>query len=115
MTTTYAAIAYKYADPTEGARLVFNESDLCAIRREDPSLLICIGDKVESGSGEDHDTGRVERIDTESTAFIAWDSGVKTAADIARLRVMTAASAYTDPVVVERMPAVCPYRARDCA
>ena len=80
------AIAYKYADPTEGARLVFDESDLCAIRREDPSLLICIGDKVEAGIGEDHDTGRVERIDSASTAFVAWDSGVKTTAAIARLR-----------------------------
>lgn len=34
------AIAYKYADPTEGARWIYDESDLADIRREDPSLII---------------------------------------------------------------------------
>ncbi len=34
------AIAYKYADPTEGARWVYDESDLADIRREDPSLIV---------------------------------------------------------------------------
>ena len=37
------AIAYKYADPTEGARWVYEQSDLDAIRREDPSLLVMVG------------------------------------------------------------------------
>lgn len=82
------AIAFKYADPTEGARLVYDESDLSDIRREDPSLLICVGDRVEAGKGEDHDTGRVERIDSEDMAFVAWDSGVKTPAAISDLRVL---------------------------
>lgn len=36
------AIAYKYADPTEDARWVYDESDVAAIRREDPSLLVMV-------------------------------------------------------------------------
>lgn len=34
------AIAYKYADPTEGARWVYDESDLSEIRSQDPSLIV---------------------------------------------------------------------------
>lgn len=34
------AIAYKYADPTEDARWVYDESDLADIRSEDPSLIV---------------------------------------------------------------------------
>ena len=34
------AIAYKYADPTEAARWVYEESDLAEIRREDRGLLV---------------------------------------------------------------------------
>ncbi len=34
------ALAYKYADPTEEARWVYDWDDLKAIRREDPSLLV---------------------------------------------------------------------------
>lgn len=33
------AIAYKYADPTEDARWIYDEDDLRAIEREDPSLV----------------------------------------------------------------------------
>lgn len=36
------AIAYKYADPIEGARWVYDESDLADIGREDPSLLVSV-------------------------------------------------------------------------
>lgn len=36
------AIAYKYADPTEDARWVYDESDLQEIRREDPSLIVMV-------------------------------------------------------------------------
>jgi len=43
------------------------------------------GDRVEAGDGEDHDTGRVESIDGD-TAFVAWDSGVKTRASVSALR-----------------------------
>lgn len=35
-----AAIAYKYADPTEGARWVYDQSDLAEIRKADPSLIV---------------------------------------------------------------------------
>lgn len=38
-----AAIAYKYADPTEDARWVYDQSDLASIRREDPSLIVEVG------------------------------------------------------------------------
>lgn len=82
------ALAYKYNDPTEKARLVYDESDLSEIRSADPGLLICVGDRVEGGKGEDHDTGRVERIDSLKMAFVAWDSGVKTPAPICDLRVI---------------------------
>ena len=44
-----------------------------------------VGDRVEGGEGEDRDTGRVERIEGD-TAFVAWDSGVKTSAPISALR-----------------------------
>jgi hypothetical protein len=33
------AIAYKYTDPTEGARWVYEESDLAEIQSQDPSLI----------------------------------------------------------------------------
>ena len=83
------AIAVKYADPTEGARLVFDESDLADIQSEDPTLVLCVGDRVEAGKGEDHDTGRVERIDSIDAAVVARDSGVKTPADIRALRIVS--------------------------
>lgn len=34
------AIAYKYADPIEDARWIYDESDLRAIAAEDPKLLV---------------------------------------------------------------------------
>lgn len=45
-----------------------------------------MGRRVEAGEGADHDTGRVERIDSTDMAYVAWDSGVKTPAAIADLR-----------------------------
>lgn len=36
------AIAYKYADPTEGARWVYEQSDLDEIRSADASLLVMV-------------------------------------------------------------------------
>lgn len=36
------AIAYKYADPIEEARWVYDNEDLDEIRRADPSLLVDI-------------------------------------------------------------------------
>ena len=44
-----------------------------------------VGDRVEAGEGDDHDTGRVESIDGD-TAFVSWDSGVKTPAAVSALR-----------------------------
>jgi hypothetical protein len=46
---------------------------------------IKVGDRVEGGEGEDHDTGRVERID-DGMAFVSWDSGVKTPCPVADLQ-----------------------------
>jgi hypothetical protein len=34
------AIAYKYADPTEDARWIYDEDDLRAIARDDPHLIV---------------------------------------------------------------------------
>ena len=45
-----------------------------------------VGQRVESGEGDDHDTGTVERVMRPGTVFVAWDSQVKTPADVASLR-----------------------------
>ena len=45
------------------------------------------GSRVEGGIGEDHDTGRIERIDGD-IAFVAWDSGVKTPAPLCILAIL---------------------------
>lgn len=36
-----------------------------------------VGQRVEGGCGEDHDTGRVQAIDGDQVT-VAWDSGVVT-------------------------------------
>lgn len=36
------AVAYKYSDPTEGARWIFSQADADSIRAEDPSLLVWV-------------------------------------------------------------------------
>ena len=36
------AVAYKYADPTEDARWIYDESEANHIRREDPSLIVMV-------------------------------------------------------------------------
>lgn len=51
--------------------------------KEDANM-IKVGDKVEAGKGEDHDTGRVVSID-DTMAFVSWDSGVATPCPIADL------------------------------
>jgi hypothetical protein len=37
------AIAYKYADPTEGARWIYDEAEAQEIAAEDPSLIVRVG------------------------------------------------------------------------
>lgn len=34
------ALAYKYADPTEDARWIYDADELSVIRNEDPSLIV---------------------------------------------------------------------------
>ena len=36
------AVAYKYADPIEDARWIYDAEDADAIRREDPSLIVMV-------------------------------------------------------------------------
>jgi hypothetical protein len=43
--------------------------------------------KVETGQGEDHDTGYIHRIDSDTMAFVGWDSGVSTPCPIADLSI----------------------------
>lgn len=43
------------------------------------------GARVEAGTGDDYDTGRVESIDG-AMALVAWDSGIKTPAPLSDLR-----------------------------
>lgn len=51
---------------------------------------IKVGDRVEAGSGDDHDTGRVIRFLAERVGEcdveVAWDSGVRTPAVSSDLR-----------------------------
>jgi len=79
------AIAYKYADPTEGARWVYEQSDLDDIRREDPSLIVGVpnyGIQVQTEAGRDFrvlagwDSVYTSRADAEAAAERArkhWD------------------------------------------
>lgn len=48
---------------------------------------IRVGDRVEAGKGEDHDTGRVVEIGGDM-AVVSWDSGVRTPAPLSLLKVM---------------------------
>lgn len=41
------ALAFKYADPTEGPRWVFDVDDLLDIRASDPSLLVMVVEEDE--------------------------------------------------------------------
>ena len=40
MVVPRGALAYKYADPTEGGKWVFDETELAEIEAQDPSLLV---------------------------------------------------------------------------
>jgi hypothetical protein len=67
------------------ATMTREEFDVLSIQYKLGLQIQSFGDRVESGSGDDHDTGRIESIKGE-TAFVAWDSGVKTHAHISALR-----------------------------
>ncbi len=45
------ALAYKYADPIDDACWIYDETELCDIRREDPSLIVEILDDTEDDRG----------------------------------------------------------------
>lgn len=47
-----AAIAYKYADPTEGARWLTTEDEIREIEREDPSLIVHVPVEVSVQRGD---------------------------------------------------------------
>lgn len=40
-------------------------------------ITFAVGDKVEAGEGEDHDTGTVIEVDGDQVT-VAWDSGQRT-------------------------------------
>lgn len=50
---------------------------------------ISIGDRVEAGRGDDHDTGVVLSIESNSMALVGWDSGDRTQCLIADLSLTT--------------------------
>jgi hypothetical protein len=61
-----------------------------ALQADDDVLeftAFAVGDRVEGGrrGTEDHDTGRIDSIDG-STAWVSWDSLVRTRADLRALR-----------------------------
>lgn len=70
-------------DLPDGTNVTANRAAWDAGDEESPAAP-SIGDRIEAGEGDDHDTGRIESIDG-SMAFVAWDSGVKTAAPLADL------------------------------
>lgn len=81
------AIAYKYEDPTDDARWIFDESEVYEIRQVDPSLLVdvlAVGDRVGGGEGPDYDTGRIDDFDGEF-AVVSWDSLVVTKSHVGGL------------------------------
>ena len=52
-------------------------------RRKFKGRQIKVGDRVEGGKGDDHDTGRVVSIDKKArVAIVAWDSLVMTPAPL---------------------------------
>jgi hypothetical protein len=61
------AIAYKYADPTEGARWVYEQDDLDEIRSADPSLLVVVPEIVIKvlGTGSEFDLPDEAQQDTD--------------------------------------------------
>lgn len=57
-------------------------------RHRSTTIDICVGDRVEAGKDEDHDTGVVRSIDGDM-AVVAWDSGSRDEIDLASLRLTT--------------------------
>ena len=53
--------------------------------RADRVEWLAVGDRVEAGSGDDHDTGRILGIDGDE-ALIGWDSCIATIESLAHLR-----------------------------
>lgn len=60
-------------------------SDLRALDIDDRVDAFQVGDRVEAGSGDDHDTGRILGIDGDE-ALIGWDSCIATIESLAHLR-----------------------------
>jgi hypothetical protein len=69
-----------YKSEADMVKQIEQPSDLAAVE-----VAFSVGDRVEAGEGEDHDTGRVESIEGNA-ACVAWDSGVKTPANLSALR-----------------------------
>lgn len=65
------AIAFKYADPTEGARWVYDESDLADIRSEDPGLLVIARVRISDGT----ETVRASSIEEYAASYGFNESG----------------------------------------
>ena len=77
MTTTQIPVAWKYADPTEDARWVLDDTDADAIRAEDPNLLVPVvsmDEAVERLVAEGYD-----RADVEAVAGTLVESGFELA------------------------------------
>lgn len=52
----------------------------------DPDAILVVGSRVQSGTGDDYDTGAIAEFVSASVAIVAWDSHVKTRADVSTLR-----------------------------
>jgi len=76
----------------EFANVAFRVDARGAVRNENDEVVgavvgIKVNDKVEAGSGDDHDTGIVDEINGE-WATVRWDSGVVTPCPLADLRLI---------------------------
>ena len=67
-------------DTNEDGDLIYDE--ICVVI---PNEKLEVGDRVESGDGDEHDTGRVDEI-SDGKATVSWDSLVVTTQPVSMLR-----------------------------
>ena len=71
----------QYLTVDQIAEIVANSQDFAVMSDE----KIEVGDRVESGDGDEHDTGRVDEI-SDGKATVSWDSLVVTTQPVSMLR-----------------------------
>jgi len=72
------------AEPVDAQPTCLEDNDDRLTVRLEPTHSIAVGMRVERGTGQTRDTGRVADIEGES-ALVSWDSGTRTPAPLAEL------------------------------